>query len=56
VAAQRDIGGHEGKWFAAALTSRIIKGSSRPHFQPDADLSGIFGEMNTGVLKSFLYF
>jgi hypothetical protein len=31
--------------------------SSRPHFQPNADLSGIiFDEMNTGVLESFLYF
>jgi hypothetical protein len=30
---------------------------SRPHFQPDADFSGIiFGEMNAGLLKSFLYF
>jgi hypothetical protein len=30
---------------------------SRPHFQPDADLSRIiFDEMNAGLLKSFLYF
>jgi len=34
-----------------------IKGSSRPHFQPNADLSAIvFREMDTGLLKSFLYF
>ena len=31
--------------------------SSRPHFQSDADLSGIvFREMDAGVLKSLLYF
>jgi hypothetical protein len=31
--------------------------SSRPHFEPDADLSGIiFGEMNASLLESFLYF
>jgi hypothetical protein len=30
---------------------------SRLHLQPDADLSGIiFGEVNTGLLKSSLYF
>jgi|ERR1700747_3416759 hypothetical protein len=41
----------EGEWCAAALTS------SRPHFEPDADLSGIiFGEMNASLLESFLYF
>jgi hypothetical protein len=51
VAAQRGIGRHEGEWCAAALTS------SRPHFEPDADLSGIiFGEMNASLLESFLYF
>jgi len=34
-----------------------IKESSRPHFQSDADLTSIiFDEMNTGLLKSFLYF
>jgi len=56
VAAQRVLA-HEGKWCAATLAPRTIKGSSRPHFQPDADLSGIiFGEMNAGLLESFLYF
>lgn len=46
--------GMKEKWCAAALTPW---GSSRPHFQPDADLPGIiFGEMNAGLLKSFLYF
>jgi hypothetical protein len=37
VAAHGGIGGHEGKWCAAALTPRI-KESSRPHFQSDGDL------------------
>jgi hypothetical protein len=46
--------GMKEKWCAAALTPW---GSSRPHFQPNADLPGIiFGEMNAGLLKSFLYF
>jgi hypothetical protein len=40
-----------------SLSAAQIKGSSRPHFQPNADLSAIvFREMDTGLLKSFLYF
>ena len=39
---------------------RFLQGSSEsagPHFQSDADLSRIvFGEVNTGLLKSLLYF
>lgn len=46
VAAQHGIGPHRGS-----------RESSRPHFQPNADLSAIvFREMYTGLLKSFLYF
>jgi hypothetical protein len=43
VAAHGGIGGHEGKWCAAALTPRI-KESSRPHFQSDGDLSGLVSD------------
>jgi len=42
-AAHGGIGGHEGKWYAAALTPRI-KESSRPHFQTDGDLSGLVSD------------
>jgi hypothetical protein len=53
---QRAIGRHEGKWCAAALTPSSRE-SSCPHFQPNADLSGIvFYEVNAGLLKRFLYF
>ena len=38
----------------------VVRGreeSSRLHFQPNADLSGIiFREMDAGLLKSLLYF
>jgi hypothetical protein len=42
---------------APPLWLRGSRESSRPHFQPNADLSAIvFREMYTGLLKSFLYF
>jgi hypothetical protein len=42
---------------AAAGSLHGSRRSSRPHFQPDANLSGIvFDEMNAGLLESFLYF
>ena len=42
--------------FAAVFIQRTSK-SSGPHFKSDADLSRIvFSEVNTGLLKSLLYF